>query len=78
MDLPLKQTIHKRALPDSKSSAKIDGFTVAQAAVTMVLTTSTRVIGRFLSKEVIPQEIKGIGLATTSSCSLQCVVVLQI
>jgi hypothetical protein len=65
MDLPLKRLGHKRSHPDSKSSAKIDVFTVAQAAVTVVLTTSARVIGRLLSKEVIPQEFKGIGLATT-------------
>ena len=40
--------------------------------MTVVLTTSTRVIGRFLSKELIPQEFKGIGLATaiTAVCDV--------
>ncbi len=54
------QLVHKRPLPESKSSAKNGLFTMAQAAVTVVLTTSTRVIGRFLSKELKPQEFRGL------------------
>jgi hypothetical protein len=60
MDLAIKQKVHKRPLPDSKSSAKNGPFTMAQAEVTVVLTTSTRVIDRFLSNEVMPQEFRGL------------------